>query len=870
MMIKRSINIIGTVTLMLMLVACGKSVSTTMNESSAEIIDNTTSASVSTPTEVVVIEPEDYFDVPYISTYYFNPRPSINDNIQIPIYITDSKQSEYLQNDSAKCLDVRYTIDGVSTTLTDISLGDYTLTIGKLSEGMHNISIQALDRKTGLKSHELFNDLWVIVPDKENITAAQTYTMTTSDLTKYNINNMNSTAAMDCINTRDGLNKLFADVQAEGYRKIILLPGTYRINGEKTDPAYDSTQVFYISIPTNFTVDMNGSTFKLDTIASDNQGCIVQINNAVDSHIVNGTLEGDRFERQAIGLESNEANIDCKGEPINTLMIQGGKYCSAANLVVKNTTGHAVGSGGIFGPEYTFITEVTNTAIFDGTEVASDSCSTSTMIDLEPIMAWDEFDGYIYVAHLLGYKGIQGDSPIEYISFYDEDEKYIDTIVGYQYRKIRVPSGARFLRATFLGQIETTGYEHTITVYTQHLGDYISYQNIDFYDTRTTALVASCGSNILIENCTYTRCGCSITPVAVDFEEGGEECQDLYYRNNRVIENAETTTGTVVDCAGYNHVYENNVGHDIEIRNRVMGGVLRATNDVSSNLIWFLGTEKTGKYARIYNNDCGYIQFMDSSLSEELRSQAVTLKVKNCTIHCGSYAEGVTAVADKVTYENCIFPKLFGENATFRDCTMQPTGELGANLRFYDCTFKTFNGEEEMYLDLPYISERIFYGCHFKGHTVLGSKAYQLGFSLGTFMECEFDDMSMYLRVEDSIAPTVFENCTINSTASNFIYVGAFSGDLNHLNLQFKNCKISQSGDGNLMYFYAKPGSDSLVLFDNCILNKLDGNLIKFDSSDLANLKDQISLDVNFINTSVNTDLPIDTAGIADGLVRIK
>lgn len=811
------------------------------------------------------------FMVPYVSTYYFNPKPSINDNIQIPLYLTDYEQSEYLNNNASKKVDLIYKVDGVSKTIKGIPLGDYTLTIGKLSEGMHYFSVQVVDTSTGMKSHELFNELWVIDPTKEKITDAQTYKMTASDLKTYGINNQNSTNAADCINTRDGLNKLFADKQAAGYRKIVLLPGTYRINGERTDTAYDSTQIHYILIPTHFTVDMNGSTFKLDTIKTENHGCIVEMIDAVDSHITNGTLEGDRFERKALGLESDEANKDCKGEPINTLLIKGGKYCSANNLVVKNTTGHAVGSGGEFGPDYTFISEVTPTAIFDGVEVASSECSTSSMIDLTKIMAWDGFDGYIFVAHLLGYKGIQGESPIEYISFYDENKNYLETVVGYQYRKIKIPAGAKYLRATFLGQIETTGYEHTVTVYTQHLGDYTSYQNLDFYDTRTTALVASCGTNILIEGCTYTRCGASITPVAVDFEEGGEECQDLYYRNNTVIENTETTTGTVVDCAGYNHIYENNIGHNIELRTRVMGGVLRNTNDESSVFKCFLGTDKTGKFGRVYDNNCGYIQFSNARLSAENRSKAVNMKVKNCTIHCGWYSEGIEAVADKVTYENCIIPNFFGSNATLRNCTLQPTLELGTELYFYDCTFKVMDGtSNEVGLNLPYIGNKVFDNCTFQGKTTLHSNGFNIGFGLGTYKNCSFDELQIYLRAEDKIAPTIFDNCTIKSASNEFIYVGAFTKDINHIDIQFNNCDITQTGDSDFIFFYAKPSGDSQILFDGCTINKNAGNLVRWENDyNLTSFMDKISVDVIFSNTSVDRTLSIDRT-VASDKARIQ
>ena len=43
---------------------------------------------------------------------------------------------------------------------------------------------------------------------------------------------------------------------------------------------------------------MNQSTFKLDTITDESEGCIVRMYDTYDAHLTNGTLEGDRFERQ--------------------------------------------------------------------------------------------------------------------------------------------------------------------------------------------------------------------------------------------------------------------------------------------------------------------------------------------------------------------------------------------------------------------------------------------------------------------------------------------------------------------------------------------------------------------------------------------
>jgi len=177
------------------------------------------------------VDASGYFKMPYVSTYYFNPKPSINDNIQIPIYITDYEQSEYLNNDASVTLDIIYEVDGVSRTINNVPLGNYTLTIGQLSEGKHIVAIQTYDKRNGLKSHKLYNDLWVINPATYEISAEQIYYMTEEDLAAYKINNQNSSDETDLVNTREGLSKLFADKQEKGFRKIVLVKGTYRING---------------------------------------------------------------------------------------------------------------------------------------------------------------------------------------------------------------------------------------------------------------------------------------------------------------------------------------------------------------------------------------------------------------------------------------------------------------------------------------------------------------------------------------------------------------------------------------------------------------------------------------------------------------
>ena len=807
------------------------------------------------------VEPEFLFDAPYVSTYYFNPKPSVNEDIKIPLYITDYAQSEYLNNDTTGKLDLIYEVDGEKKTLSDLPLGDYTLNIGKLSKGLHTFSVQVLDKRTGVKSHELYNELWVVDPDEYAISEADTYYMTEQDLASYKINNNNSTDATDLINTRDGLTKLFADKQAEGYRKIVLLKGIYRINGEE---ARDNC----ITIPSYFTVDMNESTFKLNTISNETSGCIVLMNNAIDAHLENGILEGDRYERQELNLER-----DGLGEGINTVLIRSGKYCSLNNLTIKNTTGHTIYTT----PDMDVslqrkLNGYTKTAIIDGKEVPCDNYSTSSMMDLSDYMNWDANEDYFYIGYPAGYRGIRTKSAIVYVSFYDKNQSFIETVTGCQFRKILIPGNAKYARVTLNDSgISDDQSQEGVYIYPRRLGDYHEIKNIAFENTRTCALAPTTCSNLLIEGVTYTNCGDSITPLPVDFEDGWDETQDVYYRNNEVISNAPHTTGTIVDNAGFNHVYENCINHQLTINGRLTGCVIRNMNDVRNTARFDLGNKICNSYARVYDNNCGAINYIVkdengaaiadlASLDEADLAKLVNVKVKNSTIQNGTDAGSTHCFgyAEKVTYDNCTFTSFAGRNAVFRNCTIQPASYMNQKLYFYDCTFKALDGSEKITLNLnaPRDSERVFENCKFEGKVAIGTE----NFHTGIFRNCEFDDVEFITAVDSLDGVILFENCKINSSAENVIKTGVYGGDIDYINVQFKDCEITHTGE-NLVGFFSLPANNSQILFENCTIDKNSGALVKWllNYSRPQNV-DRISVDVIFRNTEYKESLEIDNS----------
>ncbi|MBR3031672.1 MAG: hypothetical protein IKH92_01480, partial [Clostridiales bacterium] len=810
------------------------------------------------------------FKVPYISTYYFDPKPTISDTVKIPLYLTDYEQSEYMENDTSVKLDLLYELDGVTHKIENVTVGDYTITLGKLSKGMHQFTLQAYDRRSGLYSHKLYNELWVIDPSEYTIPQEKIYYMTEEDLTSFGIHNDDSAAPEDLISTREGLTELFAQKQAEGFRKIVLLPGVYRVDGLKARETC-------IKIPSHFTVDMNGSTFKLDPITVYDEttpGCVVRIEDAIDAHLENGIIEGDRFERKAAGKETGYI-----GEPINTILINGGKYCTVSNMTIRQTTGHTIFTRGVDGPGVK-ITEFSRTAIVNGKETANAKASTSPYIDLSGITAWneqswkDETDpeywknignyNYMYVGHPEGHRGIKGDSGVVYVSFYDANKKFLQTVTGFQFRKIQIVPGAKYCRVTFHGnEFPYSEYIDSVSVYCKHFGDYNAFTDIDFFDTRTTSLAPTSCNNLLIENCTYTRCGTSITRLPVDFEDGWQECQDVYYRNNRFLERVDGNTGAVVDVAGLNHVYENCTDHTIFMRDLVIGGIVKDFKDGKMVLIWNPGDHKRGSYGRIFNNDCEKIEFREADKSHNVL-EPVNIKVKNCTVR-GNWTQGMK---DIITYENCTFTRFAGGTAIFRGCTVELADQLSTDLYFYDCTIRMSQYDTKGKVNFGNYPDttRIFENCRFEG--TMNFTNYQL--YSGTFRGCEFEDLRMIASGGDVKRTLLFDSCTIRSAGDYFINVGPYQNDpLKYLDLQFKDCDITHTGR-NFISLTTKTKGDSQIRFDNCTIDKSSGTLLTgYDSYNLGDYEGQVSLDIWFSETAVDPAVTVDERRINPEVIRV-
>lgn len=699
---------------------------------------------------IVSIEREKY-EIPYLSYKYWNPKPYDTEEVIIPLYITDFYQVEYLNNDDSLRFKLRVEIDGEITWYNNLKAGDYDLNLGKFEAGEHWFTLEVIDQ-WGESSGRISNDLWVRNKEEYEIKDNEIYNITNEDLISYNITvNLDSTATAEQMqNNRLGLTQLLSDKRNEGYRKVILPNAIYRVNRAlRIGKIADGTSC--IVIPSGLTVDMNESTFKLHPYNDSEYGSIagvenliVSFYNCIDSHLINGTIEGDFAERKANGwLSSNN------GEHNNTIYMYGGRYNSIENLIIKQTTGYNVCTGQAGNEKgwnnVAFGTVIDGIRIVDGIEVECEGYSTTTLSDLS-----NNKSGYIVTSVWLGYGGIRTNHwDIDY-SFYDENQNFIETIRCYQYRRCRIPQGAKYVRTTWKGsssEVINTGYHH------MNVARYSEFKNCHWIDNRTCCAPFQ-HQHLLIDNCDFTRSGQSITPCEIDLEDGWEQQQDFFLMNSNVYEHMGT--GGLIDNSGINHVVENCNNWNLMFRYRIIG--IEVRNNVNCQIGITMGF-MTRNTIRAFDNEfttstcsrtdanhylsdvtkCIYknnnvLKFAGGTSKEDghVENCNVTIPsyhsgyVKNCTVKIIS---GAAYTYDPV-FENCTFILNEGETQT-----KFSFNGLDHDRRYINCIFNT----PCFFASHNYFNSAIFKDCTFNEYVILENKHATKALGQIAFINCKFN-----------------------------------------------------------------------------------------------------------------------------------
>ena len=543
--------------------------------------------------------------VPYISTYYVQPTIKPNETLTLSYFVTDYYGRSYTLNSDF----YRYTIivkcDGKETqTINNVKAGEHQVTIGSFAnEGTYHYSIMAVDQY-GRCSHELFN--YVRVKSNTNY---RTYNVTASDISYYGITMnvsrevkqfVNCSSAQsnesieslvqsaydsttvpsgkyvvfipdrdntqnykgvncdwtrckvkyasdynkdlvkqECANNRMKIQQLLEDKVTSGYNKIVMYKATYVIDENA------------IEIPSGLDLDLNGATIKMNPFTG--QGALmVRFTDAIDTHLHNGTIEGDYFAH-------DYANSEYNSEWVSGFEMGGScRYCSVYDLTVKDITGYGMQNGisntspngnSFFNP---ILVGNMETGDIDKTTGNDINCSYRLRSGMVDISSYQGKSDFLTVSIHLNYQGNEFDTWNMVVYFYTSNQQFIKAINAYQYRQIKIPDGAYYARTVMYGQRIKSNwniYYHFLRVPT-----HCEYRNVTVDNARCVGMAQGQMKDFLVKDCVISNSGQSSATCAYDAEDGWDGMQDVFFDNFSFPSNPNNCFLT---CAGHNFVLEN-------------------------------------------------------------------------------------------------------------------------------------------------------------------------------------------------------------------------------------------------------------------------------------------------------------------------
>ena len=601
----------------------------------------------------------------------------------------------------------------------------------------------------------------------------------------------------EAYNTREGLQKLLDDVKFQGYTSIKLLPGTYRIDHSDS-----------IWVPSDFTVDMNGSTIKLNQFAGD-KALMITLNNTYYSHVINGTIEGDYYSH------------DYANSPNNSEWVMGisigseAKYSSFENLTVKDITGYGGGNGiansrdESLGYTYLYPTPIGDSFKLGDINKDTGEAIDSTNRTTSDFISIDGYDGigYLSVSRYLGYQGNPCNTWNMIAHFYDGEQKYISSVDSYFYRRIGVPDGAKYMKVTILEE----SYPNDLSIQYFRIPTHCAFKNVKFENCRAVGLAQAAMKDMLVENCEFTKCGQSSARCAYDAEDGWDMMQDVTFRDLNFYNNPNNDFLT---CAGHNFVIENMKAGKIYFWERTNSYVVRNCDNLDNVSLGHTIRKRSG-YVRFYNNTING----NISIGAAEENDDWTLTVKDCNIN--GRAENTI---DTGLYLRCNIDKLSNDDNTWNTA-------LG-NGNFKDCIIRNKSGENMggVYENCSFqnISGNIHGAFNISNSAINSWSTYAGSYDPNyTFTNCKLNKFEITFGYWHQGATTLFDNCTINN--DDFLLKLPNYSMKQPINII--NSSFTSSGENGMVEFYDdRTGGSAGKLVEQDMLT-IENNKVSLDNS---------------------------------------
>ncbi len=788
-------------------------------------------------------QPPEALRYPFVSTYYVKPTVTTDERVKIGFFVTDFESSKirFIDDSHRFTAFLEYRRKGEAlrmAQLLGIPSGDAEFDIGALPAGEYEMRVWAVDAQ-GRESHRVIHDFRVVEPAALSIPENEIYRMTEADLAAYGICNDGDVERIVHVATNDvrkvvkekradapgytvevpldpvtgkvpvaafkkatviydegydraavesnaartaaGLQRLLDEKAQAGFRKVVLLPGTYRISWTNS-----------VEIPDWMTLDLGGAVLKQNGFTGSGS-VMVRFASATDAHLVGGTIEGDYWEHDYAGSPNNSE------WPTGFYIGGDSWYCSVEGVAIRDITGYG-GQNGIAKDAkgwLSFFFERLPAFAPGGLDPktgkvdASDSWRfTTDFKDLAPVLAKGR--RRLQISKHLGYQGRLTRSWQMTVAWYDSEKRFISAEMAWQYREMWIPEGAAFLRVSVEEESAEAADKAGLVVTAFRYPVNCAVRNCTFDRCRCVGHAASAMKNMLFEGNLFTASGESAACCAFDAEDGWDQMQDVYFLNNVFRDNPRNNS--ILTCAGHNFVMEGNDG-DIYLWGRTHSPCVRgnrigtATYRCDSRLNSGYGRFDGNAYAKGVHlgvndrrTDSWDYVLSGLDLDEGDNSFAIDVGPAGRVVNSSFRNMGVAiANATACSFENCTdtsnwLPQPGGRwhDVTATDCAFNRfrlTNDW-ERCRFFRTKLNGFNGGRFSAKD-----------CEFTDCSLFGLRDANLRFS-----GCAFDATVLEGNWWEPPSDLLFRNCAIRTRDdAAFLRLGVYSVG----KIAFDGCAVS-------------------------------------------------------------------------------
>lgn len=345
--------------------------------------------------------------------------------------------------------------------------------------------------------------------------------------------------------TSRGLNAALQQAKVMNANRIVFPRGTYRIC--ETNPV--------VIDHSNTIIDLNGATLQIQSNGLPKYTVMVVVDGADTVRVCNGFLAGDKDAhdyKSVAGTHEWGAGIT----------FAGGRNVEVDHLVISNMTGDGAVSGSTgtrTRPE--LLARIMHSVEIKNLEPGAFT-ETGTRIDsrekTRTIRPYDlaRCAGEFEFGYTMGYQGYPVVKSREYQAFfYDAGTNFVGQLKCLQFRKVAIPSGARFLHLEFNQPVveSSQGFCGRITNFQPPTDVHFHHNTLS--GNRRLGMAYCGGQRWLIEANRFEGNGGTAPGFGIDLEDGWELMQDVVLRNNTFKGNR---AGDLVICAGSELIVESN------------------------------------------------------------------------------------------------------------------------------------------------------------------------------------------------------------------------------------------------------------------------------------------------------------------------